>query len=371
MRTIRGNQIAMVFQEPMTSLNPVHTHRRPDRRGGAHPPGPVQAAQRMARAVEMLQAGAHSRPGAARRRLPAPVLRRHAPARDDRDGLVVQPQAADRRRTDHRAGRDDPGADPQADGRAQRPRRRLHHADHARPGRDRRDRAPGGRDVCRAQGRGGHGRRLVRAPGASLHPRPDGVDSARAPGRAHPAPERDSRHRAVAARVGAGPAGVPGLRICAALRLCPGRAATTQAPPLLQYSAGATAQRDRRARRRWAPTWRHAGKSTRCWQHDPDPSHTPLNARGSRGRCTCSGVQPRAARRGAEEALPGAPGRAAARGRPGQGGRRHLVLASRPAKPCAWSANPAAASRPWARPCCGCRNPPPAGSGSATPRSRR
>src|SRR6185295_14738207 len=25
MRTIRGNQIAMVFQEPMTSLNPVHS----------------------------------------------------------------------------------------------------------------------------------------------------------------------------------------------------------------------------------------------------------------------------------------------------------------------------------------------------------
>ena len=51
-------------------------------------------------------------PGAAARRLPAPVLGRHAPARDDRDGAVVQPVAADRRRADDGARRDDPGADP-------------------------------------------------------------------------------------------------------------------------------------------------------------------------------------------------------------------------------------------------------------------
>ncbi|MEO7937629.1 MAG: ABC transporter ATP-binding protein, partial [Burkholderiaceae bacterium] len=54
MRKIRGNQIAMVFQEPMTSLNPVHTigaqiaeavkiHQR------------VSSAAAMARAIEMLR----------------------------------------------------------------------------------------------------------------------------------------------------------------------------------------------------------------------------------------------------------------------------------------------------------------------------
>lgn len=37
MRQIRGNQIAMIFQEPMTSLNPVLYDRPPDRRGGADP----------------------------------------------------------------------------------------------------------------------------------------------------------------------------------------------------------------------------------------------------------------------------------------------------------------------------------------------
>ena len=32
-RKIRGSEIAMVFQEPMTSLNPVLTRWRPDHRG--------------------------------------------------------------------------------------------------------------------------------------------------------------------------------------------------------------------------------------------------------------------------------------------------------------------------------------------------
>ena len=34
-RAVRGDEIAMIFQEPMSSLSPVHTDRRPDRRGAA------------------------------------------------------------------------------------------------------------------------------------------------------------------------------------------------------------------------------------------------------------------------------------------------------------------------------------------------
>ena len=64
--------------------------------------------------------GRAARPGrdpereAAPEGLPAPVLGRHAPAGDDRDGARVRAEAADRRRADDRARRDDPGADPRA-----------------------------------------------------------------------------------------------------------------------------------------------------------------------------------------------------------------------------------------------------------------
>ena len=30
LQTLRGNHISMIFQEPMTSLNPLHTHRKAD-----------------------------------------------------------------------------------------------------------------------------------------------------------------------------------------------------------------------------------------------------------------------------------------------------------------------------------------------------
>ena len=78
---------------------------------------------------------------AAPRRLSAPVLRRHAPARDDRDGADQQPRAADRRRADDRARRDDAGADPAAHGAPAGGARDGDRHDHARPRRRRRARA--------------------------------------------------------------------------------------------------------------------------------------------------------------------------------------------------------------------------------------
>ena len=72
-------------------------------------------------------------PGAPRAQLSAPALGRPAPARDDRDGARLQPEAADRRRADHRARRDDPPADPRAARAAARRSRHGAAPHHARP----------------------------------------------------------------------------------------------------------------------------------------------------------------------------------------------------------------------------------------------
>jgi peptide/nickel transport system permease protein len=52
-------------------------------------------------------------------RVPAPIVRWHAPARDDRHCAGLQTEAPHRRRADHRARRHHPGADTQSHGRPQ------------------------------------------------------------------------------------------------------------------------------------------------------------------------------------------------------------------------------------------------------------
>ena len=113
--------------------------------------------------------------------VPARVLRRHAPAGDDRPGAVVRPQAADRRRAHDRAGRDDPGADPGSDPcPARRDRRRGDPGD-PRPRRRGRHRRPRRGHVRRPDRGAGHARRDLLRPPAPLHLGPARLDRPRRP----------------------------------------------------------------------------------------------------------------------------------------------------------------------------------------------
>ena len=112
LRHIRGNEIALIFQDPMTSLNPVlkigaqideaiRTHH-PERR----------TTRIKERSIELLRTVGVPNPDRRYRAISARVLRRHAPARDDRDVDRQFTVGADCRRADDGARRDDSGADP-------------------------------------------------------------------------------------------------------------------------------------------------------------------------------------------------------------------------------------------------------------------
>ena len=161
----------------------------PDRRGDRTAPGTI-APRRDGRGGRDAAPRPYSRAGAPRARLSASAFGRHAPARDDRDGGIVQSQAADRGRADYRARRDDPGADPRPDARIAGDARHRDRADHPRHGRRRRECRPGGGDVCRAKGRGGERQGSVRVPGSSLHQRTAGLDTQCRSRGAYPHPPR-------------------------------------------------------------------------------------------------------------------------------------------------------------------------------------
>ena len=185
---VRGNRVSMIFQEPMTSLNPLHTIERQVNEVLILHKGLTRDAARK-RTLELLRAGRHPRGGDAARRLSAPALRRPAPARDDRHGARQRARPADRRRADHGARRHHPGADPEAAEDAAGALRHGAAVHHPRPRHRAQDGRPGLRDDPGRDRRAGPGRRGVRptrsTPTPSICCRP----SPRA-GRRRPIPRR-------------------------------------------------------------------------------------------------------------------------------------------------------------------------------------
>ena len=273
---------------PAVVAQPDAHRGQADRRGGAAAPGRHQGG-RLRAGGRGARPGRHAAGQGAGGRVPAPVLRRHAAARHDRDGAGLRAQAADRRRADDRARRDDPEADPRAHRRPAAAARHGGHHGHPRPRRDRRARGPGGRHV-RGQGGGDHrDRRRCTPTRATRTPRRSSTRcrrSRRRPGSGctrFPARRRtwSTRRRAAGSRRAAGtrPTSAAPSRPCSPAR--PRRTPTacffpvgakektvggqlTVVEPLAEPSAEAVEEHPRRRRRAVARrTWSRTSRSPR------------------------------------------------------------------------------------------------------------
>ena len=138
-RGLRGKKMAMIFQDPLSSMHPLYTvGNQIIEAYRIH--NDVSKKQARAHAIDMLDRVGIPEPSTQGRRLPPPVLRRDAPARDDRDGALLRPRPADRRRAHHGTRRDRAGPDPRPDPRPPARLRRRGHHHHPRPRRGRRAR---------------------------------------------------------------------------------------------------------------------------------------------------------------------------------------------------------------------------------------
>ena len=174
LRAVRGNDIGIIFQEPMTSLNPLHTI---ERQVGEVPEGASRAPRdggAQARTLELLEQVGHPRRGKPARRLSAPAFRRPAAARDDRHGAGQRSGPADCRRADHGARRDRAGADSQAARRAAEADRHGAAVHHPRSRHRAALRQPRVRDDRRSHRRAGPYGRHLRQPAARLYASPAG-----------------------------------------------------------------------------------------------------------------------------------------------------------------------------------------------------
>jgi peptide/nickel transport system ATP-binding protein len=106
LRSLRGAQISMIFQEPMTSLNPVFTVGYQLTEVLRLHMG-MRPAQARKRAIELLDEVGIPDPEYKVNAYPVADVGRPAAARDDRDGDRVRAEAPDRRRADDRARRHD------------------------------------------------------------------------------------------------------------------------------------------------------------------------------------------------------------------------------------------------------------------------
>ena len=171
LREIRGNDVAMIFQDSPVLAEPDQDDRRAGRRAGPPAPRRPRSKEALERALEVLELVGLPRPRERLRRLPAPALRRPASAGDDRDRARLRAEGAARRRADDRARRDDPGADPVGARRPPRAARDGDAARHPRHGRGRRPHQPDQRDVRRADRRDGRDPRAVQRACATRTPR--------------------------------------------------------------------------------------------------------------------------------------------------------------------------------------------------------